>query len=442
MKTTLISVITFIIGLFAGFCSHLFRPAEFIDSSRTADGLRPKAHLSALPKTGAVAALHTDDDKATSSDPFAEWEAALKENKLKDASLRGDLIERMIALNPQRAWQMLMDSGLHVSLHDITTVAQHWSRKNPAEAATFGLTLTDPLQRPAFLRHVLTLWFLEKPQAFAAWFEAQPADAELVSYINPSNMTYQDGVSTLADLDAMIRVSPPYASFPDVVGRHFHAIWKQPQYRQAATNWLQNLTDEEVRDTTWKYLISTVSDDDPQAAAAMLNEIRGESPRREATSAIAAHLAQRDPQAALAYAAALPDEKTAVTAWQSALCTWLVSDPKPALDFIRQNRRSITPDMLGPVDWELSKKMPIEAIKTAVEFPESVARTRLINGLVSSWRNRQPKEAKKWLESEESSLLPAVDLARFRSAVKDTNANYGHSNMTTTIDGRRVKYSY
>ncbi|MEQ1752084.1 MAG: hypothetical protein ABL974_21865, partial [Prosthecobacter sp.] len=385
-------------------------------------------------------AVNSGVTTTTKRDPFADWEAALKAGKLADTKLRGELLQRMAMVDAARAWRMLMTSGLPVQRADIEGIADAWYEKDPAAAAKFGIALSDPLQRPAFLRQVLSKWFLEKPSAFAAWYETQAVELDLAQFISSSNMIYRPGINTLADLESAVQVSPPYSSFPDLVGRQFHEVWKQPNQRQAASDWLRRLTDDKVRDTTWKHLIAEVSKADPQAATAMLAEIGDARLRREASSSIAANLAHRDPQAALAYAAALPDEKAAATAWQSALCSWTVSDPKQALEYIRQNLRTITPKMLDPAARELAASHPVEALEIAASFPKSNERSSLIGNLISGWRNEQPVEAKKWLDSTQATILPAAELERFRN--KPVARYPGQTGYSTTVNGRRISYNY
>lgn len=435
--TLLISLITFMLGLFAGIGSQMAEMA----GTRPAAVTKPSAVTRApLKKSVGTVAVNSGVTTTIKTDAFADWEAALKAGKLADTKLRGELLQRMAMVDAARAWRMLMTSGLPVQRADIESIANAWYEKDPAAAAKFGIALNDPLQRPTFLRMVLSKWFLEKPSAFAAWYETQAVELDLAQFISSSNMIYGPGIHTLADLESALRVNPPFSSFPDLVGSQFHEVWKQPEQRQAATDWLRRLTDDKVRDTTWKHLIAEVSKDDPQAAAAMLAEIGDARLRREASSSIAANLAHRDPQAALAYAAALPDEKAAATAWQSALCSWTVSDPNQALEYIRQNLRTITPQMLDPAAGELAASRPVEALEIAASFPESTERSSLIGSLISSWQNEQPGEAKKWLESAQSAILPTAELERFRN--RPVARYFGPTSSSGTVNGRRISYSY
>lgn len=433
MKTARISLLTFMIGLFVG-AGHHFMSGVLPESGKAAGDV--SAEAAALQKSGGVAAM-------SALDAFAEWETALKAGKLANTKLRADLLDRMAAQDPERAWRLMLASGLPVVLADIERLARAWQEKDPRAAAEFGLKLTDPLQRPAFLRQALTLWFLGHPQKFAAWMEGQAGGgADLVSHIHWGNMVYRPNITTLADLAAMMRVSPPTSYLPDMVGRNFHAIWKQPTQRQAATDWLRGMEDREVRDTTWRLLIDAVSKDDPQAAAALLGEIGDEKMRRRASSTIAAHLARSDPQAALAYAASLPDETSAATARQSALSNWAVNEPKQALDFIRQNPETTTMDDLGPARWQLGRSKPAEALEAVARFPESEARTDLMREVFSEWFSNAPREARKWLESEQAAVLPGTDITSLRERARPSNDHGGSTGSSTTINGRRVNYAY
>ncbi|MGV3659607.1 MAG: hypothetical protein ACO1TE_05470 [Prosthecobacter sp.] len=446
MKTLQVSLITFVVGLSAGMILP-WRGAGENGGQQTASkdvqtfpapesgSFPPRA----LEKT--TTAAHSSTPPFT-SDPFKEWTEALKAGKLTDTRLRHDLLEQMAKADPARAWQALMQSGLPVSRADIDGIASAWYEKDPADAAKFGLTLTDPLQRPAFLRQVLSKWMLEKPGAFARWFQTQPADLDLAQYLHSSNIVYRNNLCTLEDLDGLLRVNPRYSSFPDFLGRQLGALWSQPEQRQAATEWLRGVADPQMRDALWKHLVAKACQEDPQAATGMLTEISDDRARRQASSTITAHLTKRDPQAALQFAASLPDAAASQHAWQSALCTWAAQDPQQALGYIRENLARLTPQMLEPAGSALGESRPAEALALAAAFPASVERTSLINNVMSTWRHKQPSESRRWVESDQATILPAADLQHWRSSVASPQPAQGSSGMSTTINGRRLYYSY
>lgn len=441
MKTLLISCLTFLVGLGAGVVlpwpeTGGVQPA--VAKMSTAGASKPPVkagHTTPAP----VAALPTE---APVGDPFTEWEAALKAGTLTDLHLRGELLKRMMQADSARAWQALMVSGLPVSRKEVRDMAQAWYEKDAAEAAAFGLTLTDPLQRPAFLQWVLSKWLMEKPGTFAAWFHAQPADLDLARYLNGSNLVYRPGTCTLEDLDSLLRINAGFSSFPDFMGRQVSALWSQPERRQAVLAWLRRVADTGLRDRLWKDLLATASAEDPRAAAAMLEEIGDATLRREASSTLAAHHARQDPQAALEQAGKLPDDTAARAAWQSALCTWAASAPGQALDYIRQNMGTITPDLLDPATRTLGESRPAEALAVVTGYPKSAERDRLVNNLLFEWRSNRPEEVQRWLENASSAdLIPiSSPLRKVLTDVRPASPTAGTFHII--VNGRPLVYTY
>lgn len=444
MKILFISGITFLAGVGAGMVvpwSGTGGAQPVVSKASKAGASKPPAAArSTAPARVAVEAKATEKP---AGDPFSEWEAASKARTLTDGRLREKLLTWMMEADPARAWQVLMSSGLPVSLRDVSGIAQAWYEKDPAAAAAFGLTLTDPLQRPAFLRQVLSQWLLEKPGAFATWFHTQPADLDLARYLNSSNMVYRPGTCALKDLDSLLRINAGFRSFPEFLGRQVGALWSQPEQRQGAIAWLRGVADAELRDTLWKNLIVKASEEDPKAAAGMLAEIGDARVRREASSTLAAHHARQDPRAALDYAAKLPDEMAARTAWQSALCTWTASDPLQALDYIRQNIATIPPDILEPTARTLGESRPAEALAVVADYPKSAERDRLVRSLVYEWHANRPAEFRRWLESASSAELGAPNSA-LRKVLGEVRpaATPAPATNHIMVNGRPLVYTY
>ncbi|HEY1050486.1 MAG TPA: hypothetical protein VGE39_12045 [Prosthecobacter sp.] len=449
MKTLFISFLTFMAGMSVGVLVPWSGTEVGPGQAQVETHLAPGPERSAAPTAGreqvkAEAAAPVSDGRANAAearDPFAAWEEALKAGKLKDAKLRQELLDQMAAADPERAWQMLMASGLPVSRADLHSIADAWYDKEPAKAAAFGLALTDPLQRPAFLQRLLTKWMYEKPGSFARWFHTQPAELGLTQHINSSNIVYRPGFCSLEDMDSLLRVNAG-GSFADFLGGQVGALWAKPEQRQATMDWVRGVEDPKMRDTLWKYLVAHASEGDPQAAAGLLGEIGDERTRREASSTITAHLVEQDPQAAFDYAATLPEGAARQSAWQSAFGTWATREPAQALAYIQQNMASLRPELLEPAARSLGETRPLEALTVMARFPESSDRDSVLRELVGTWQDRQPVEARRWLESEQAQILPGEMLALWRRVVKLPATPPGTAGMITTLNGRRVHYTY
>lgn len=361
---------------------------------------------------------------------------------LTDPKLRGKLLMRMVQADPARAWQMLMSSGLPVSQGDVHSIADAWYGKEPAAAAAFGLTLTDPLQRPAFLQRVLSKWMLEKPGAFATWFHTQPKELDLARYLSTSGVTYHAGSATLAELDSLLQVNPGFANFSQFLGDQLGRLWSKPDQREATLAWLRRVDDPAMRDTLWKHVVAAASEEDPHAAAKMVAEIGDAKLSREASSTVAANLARKDPRAALQYAATLPDATAARGAWQSAMSTWGLKAPAQALAYLQQNISTLQPELLGPVLRNLGESQPAEALALASALPASSERSLAVLEVFSTWRARQPEAAKRWMESEQAAFLPSTEKTVWKSLSMPRISAPNSQSYSLSVNGRVLHYTY
>lgn len=286
----------------------------------------------------------------------------------------------------------------------------------------------------------MTRWFLEKPQDMAAWLDQRPADGEdVVVHINTWNVMYQNREGSLGDLQAMMRISPPTSSLPDRVADDLVKVWSRPGERAAAEAWLRTVEDVEVRDVAWSKLAAHVAVDDPAAAQAMLPEIGDAGERRSASSSIAAAIAQRDPQAALQFAATLPDEESASTARRSALATWALRDPKAAFSAVRESGAPF--EDVDALQWKLGRDRPAEALEAAPLLPPD-SRVAFTTSVFSDWWSSRPLEAQKWLQSDQAAGLSAAELESLQRVMQPRVRQDTSSGWSTTINGRRVRYSF
>lgn len=463
MKTGLLSIITFVTGVIAGIAWQTGgTPARIQVEPKITSAERMTGKGSAATAQnhdGSEMSVPDSQPSLTSepsgTDPFVEWEAALKLGKPLDAERRSRLISDMAAKDGARAWKMLMESGGRVTIKDIEEIGEYWGKSQGYAAATFGLTLTDPLQRSAFLRTALTAWLRADDKSFLGWFQQQPADLDLARHVNASGtIRLGGGYSrihshdlTVGWLEAISVVRPPDPHLTSTLSSQFENGFQDPKERADAVAWIKRQSDVEWRDAAWKGLAIGIAKKDFDAAAAILPEISDEKMRREVTSTIVAHLARTNPQQALGYASALPDERASKAAWQSALATWATHQPAESLAYVMQNITTVTPSQIERAGGSWGKSIPIEALKAVAQIPEgNGSRTEIINWIVAEWRTKHSQVASQWLASDQAAFLPEMELQRLRAESGTSGPSsaprMGTSSMSTVVNGRRMTYFY
>lgn len=378
-----------------------------------------------------------------SLDPFAEWSRLIKEGGKKADNKRESLLRQMANLDGRRAWDLLTAKGGRASLAELKAVAEVWGAKQGYVAATFGLTLTDPIQRGAFLRQALSMWLAADSASFLNWMHQQPADLGLDRYIDVTRIAHGNAAArtlTLADLDVAVAYSPSASDWGHPLNSVFEKAWASPENRAQASAWIGKQTAQDVRDAAWRSLALEVAKVDLRAAGEMADQIQNAKQKREVTSTIAARLAQTNAQDALAYANSLTDDAARQAAWRSAMATWTERQPNDSLAYVRDHLDSISFEDLAASGrpWGLSNPTGALAILAGLAS-QSDESSQVFGNIISEWMRARPLEAQQWLASDKSAILPAT-IRKMYTQKKD--GPRGYSTGLTRINDRRVVVSH
>ncbi|MBE7496629.1 MAG: hypothetical protein HS117_16935 [Verrucomicrobiaceae bacterium] len=368
-----------------------------------------------------------------STDAFAEWQTLTKAKSGGDEASRARLAAQMARLDGFKAWQAIVLARSRPKLADVEALARRWTSRNGREAVEFGLGITDPILRGAFLSVALSRWFGREAETMLAWLRSRPDRQQLVTRI--TQLEYMDflpqDAAALGHLAALYEGGPLNAPYSN----HVLHVWRHANQREAATAWLRQQPASFERDLAWRSIATEMAHTDPQAAASLAAEVSDESLRRQVTSTAAAFLARRNPADAFAFASSLPEGKDRTTAWQSVLGTWALDDPSAAVDYLRQNTNSITVEMIQPLTRQWSLTQPAELLRVVQNMQGAdEARVSIVRNVISEWRRQSSDQARQWLQSHDASWLPEADLKSLQRTV-DQPISLGSGGRT--VQGRR-----
>ena len=383
----------------------------------------------------------SSEDDRRARDPFTAWESLLESDGAKKDNQRDPLLREMAKMDGRRAWEALTAGGRRGSLPDLKVVAEAWGGKQGYAAALFGLTLTDPIQRSAFMREALSAWMAADRVSFSNWMRQQPASLGLDRYIDISRLAYggtAPHVLTLADLDMAVAFSPTNTYWGHPLDQVFEKAWADAGNRANAAAWISSQSETYVRDSAWRGLALETAKSDLGAAAEMAPQIQNDRQRHEVMSTIAARLAMANPQEAFAYTNSLADDASRKLAWQSAFTTWAERDPQQALSYVRANPEGIEIEDLSHAArfWGISD--PTEALATLASIAKPQSNKEALASIIQLWQNARPLETMRWLESDQSAILPAQIRDRF---IRKPASGGSWSTESFTINGRRVVVS-
>ena len=391
------------------FSSFLFLCGFLVGTMRPREQGAPVAEA---PQSSPVASVQTEQDSAP--------------------SVREDL-------DGPQAWEKLTAAGTKPQMTDIQTLAREWASKDGHAAASFGLTITDPLLRAAFLEKALPRWFGREPDAFLAWLKQQQSPASLVSLVNyieyhqllKQNVASLDHILALHEGNAR---QAPFANFS-------YDLWRREDQREEVLAWLRRQPESDTRDMAWKQIAADLARTDAAAAAALAPEVSAKRWSREVTSTVAARLAKEDPAKAFAFVEGLQDESARSFAWQSVIGTWALSDPKAVLDHLRKNLSSVTTELLQPLASTCFRRIPAAYLQLLRETPGGEeSRESITRNVLLDWSRESRDDARRWLNSAEASWIsPEALKSCLRQVDMPPSLGGGGSQ---TIQGRRVWFSY
>ena len=245
-----------------------------------------------------------------------------REDLWQDWELPAAIFERLAEVDPRGAWQDATMPGRFIH-SAVRSVASGWTKRDPREALAFAEGIVHPAHRNVFTQTVLNEWAHADTGAFLSWFAASPDRDRLMDLVQ------WPGVKPKSedDLRRMVEIVPPEVWSDEPSGFQVHydsAGWGD------RVAWIQKLAPGAARDALMRHAAAALRARDPEAALALLPEIKDAEASQSITSTVAAFRAAASPLEGLAFAESVEGDRARMLARRSALDTWALSDPRAA----------------------------------------------------------------------------------------------------------------
>ncbi len=139
--------------------------------------------------------------------------------------------------------------------------------------------------------------------------------------------------------------------------------------------------------------------DDPEAAIAKLNSIKGTSNRQQALQGITSALVTSDPQRALALLDGMPPGQNRGNVLASITSAWMRQDSDAAIVWINNLPAADKTKALQNGCWQLIQEDPAKAAKFLSSLPANSQTSYQFSNLASQWAQQDLDAAQKWVES-------------------------------------------
>ena len=322
-------------------------------------------------------------------------DAALKRPDLwEDFDLPGTIFEGYAKVDPRGAWQEATAPGrfLHGA---VRAVAAGWASKNPREAMTFAANIGNPVHRDTFAQTVLMEWARKRTGEFLDWYAGLPDRSQWARLIQWQGIA----VNSEAEFQRLVSLMPEEMPAHD---SQRSGISYAGDHWSSRLDWLQKLPVGPKRDFFMERAAANFASTNPEAALALLSEIRNPSTLRRITSTVAALRAATSPQDGIAFANSLEDENVRRMARLSALNTWGLSDPRAAATWALENADTKNSNDLYSIGRNWAEHDPEGASAFALEAAAKPgapggAGTEMLRSVMEKWVSADAYGASLWV---------------------------------------------
>ncbi len=296
--------------------------------------------------------------------------------------------------------------------------------KDPASAASSVTNLAAGDYRQNAIKELCDQWSGTDTPAALTWAQSLLSDTERVAALNQVV-----GNWARKDPQAAMQFASQHPELSGAALGEVAQAWAQRDLA-AATNWVENLPDGEKKDATLLALASSTEKHAPELAARFCTLLTTSQPTKEVVQDIAGSFAKADISSAVEWARNLKDDTTRQTALSALSEAWAQNDPNgmatyalglPAGDaqsqYLTAACRQLaihdlpaTVELLKPLaDAELRRTIleqvgrgcdlphMDQAAKYVATMPAGDDQKAVIKGLVSSWTPTDPESALNWL---------------------------------------------
>jgi len=206
--------------------------------------------------------------------------------------------------NEPLQWALSMRGG-EARNRTLTSVFSSWASKDPIAAVTAATNLSNEGNKDDLVKSITSSWSYRDPQAAMDWAARQP-DSDLRQDILRStlrNIAGDDPTKAVASLNSL-GMSNDAKAVSQIVDR-----WARNDL-EGASDWVKQLPDGEVRNSSLQKVADSLSGDNPEAAIAWALAISDSKSRTSAIEDVVQTWKRHDAQAAEAWVRSsnLPEE--------------------------------------------------------------------------------------------------------------------------------------
>lgn len=259
-----------------------------------------------------------------------------------------------------------------------------WGEKKGAEAAEWANSNLKGIEKSDALYNIADGWAETDPEAAAKWFDE-----------NTSGINREDAIYEI--LEAWGRKSP-----------------------REALSWADGL-DDYTRSGVMDALAEGWAANDPEGAAAAVNELLEYDFGDEFAMNVAGQWASSDPAAAASWAQTLENPDARAISFLEVGTEWALAEPDKATGWIASldsEEDKLYASLGVALGW--SEHDPGAALQWAVGAVENPnTRERIIEDVMLDWSSNDPNSAAEWLNAQPSGPQNDEILATFSSAIID-----------------------
>lgn len=287
---------------------------------------------------------------------------------------------------------------------DLALLLSAWAKTDPLTAVTYA---RENMRGGFATNTILTTWATNDPAAAIQWatanHEGEGGNRFFAGIIR--GLAASDPARATDLLASMPRGDERGDALEEMVP---HVLQGGPN---AAQMWVSNIGDEVLRNSLMMEMAEPMADKDPKSTAEWLLANPGEASNRRSDD-VFERWAEKDPQAALASFATLPAGEFRSNALEGIVGTLAEQDPKAAAAMLDRYPNDVTEDVVQSVVWDSLQNDPVTAVNQIARLTDEGQRDRMYSRALGRWMERDPGGVDAWLQQNPVSENVLNQLAR------------------------------
>ncbi len=335
------------------------------------------------------------------TDPDGALELALRKSRTTDGfGFAYSIFPALVRRDPEKAAERAsnLPAG-RFRTQALRVVANQWSQSDREAALAWIDTIPESGAKQETFSGVLQEWVRSDFDGSLAWLQKRPEGTARnrmirnLSYIaasdNPENaLRLVDLVTSNSGQDDMLQ---------DIA-----RVWSRND-PAAARQWAQSQTDGSVKKVVMNGVISGMSSEYPEQAAALVLQLPQDI-QRDAVRNLASNWARQDPVSAANWAGALADGNSRQQAMGNVMSNWVRDDPSAALQWYSHVPASTERDaVVGNFVGSLVENDPKAAVQWAQSIQDQKQRLSRLANVAGNWMRNDSANARAWIANSELS---------------------------------------